>query len=245
MKRKTGFFFVIPLVCTIFAKKKGIMDETDTQRLPQENQRGEAPIRGILEQAETVARGVLESIQAVAGTTDCKGVQIARLTDFAKKNNCWINDNSILGTFEDRGSENEVYLSPCKNIVYKLNDFRYSDDNLTPFFDRIKAHNTYFPDCAYTLIGFAENRDGKTCAVLSQPYIISGREATAISILSIPLSIGPMMPIQIPTINSRPTINERCNNPLHKPYLVDAITILLAEINGLFIALRCSLVNPF
>lgn len=29
-----------------------------------------------LEQAETVARGVLESIQAVAGTTDCKGVQI-------------------------------------------------------------------------------------------------------------------------------------------------------------------------
>ena len=54
-----------------------------------------------------------------------------------------------------------------------------------------------------------------------------------------------MMPIHIPTINSRPTINERCNNPLHKPYLVDAITILLAEINGLFIALRCSLVNPF
>ena len=30
------------------------MDETDTQRLPQENQRGEAPVRGILEQVETV-----------------------------------------------------------------------------------------------------------------------------------------------------------------------------------------------
>lgn len=54
------------------------MDETDTQRLSQENQRGEAPVRGILEQAETVARGVLESIQAVAGTTDCKGVQIIK-----------------------------------------------------------------------------------------------------------------------------------------------------------------------
>ena len=52
------------------------MDETDTQRLPQENQRGEAPVRGILEQAETVAQRVLKSIQAVAGTTDCKGVQI-------------------------------------------------------------------------------------------------------------------------------------------------------------------------
>jgi hypothetical protein len=31
---------------------------------------------GILEQAESIAQGVLESIQAVAGTTDCKGVQI-------------------------------------------------------------------------------------------------------------------------------------------------------------------------
>lgn len=37
---------------------------------------------------------------------------------------------------------------------------------------------SYFPDCAYTLIGSTKNRDGKVCAVLSQPYIISGREAT-------------------------------------------------------------------
>ena len=178
MKRKTMFFFVIPLVCTIFAKKKGIMNETDTQRLSQEDQRGETPVRGILEQAETVAQRVLKSIQAVAGTTDCKRVQIARLTDFAKNNKCWIDSPESLGDFADRGSENEVYLSKDNDVVYKLNDFRYSDDNLTPFFDRIKAHNTYFPDCAYTLIGFAKNRDGKTCAVLSQPYIISGREAT-------------------------------------------------------------------
>ena len=36
-----------------------------------------------------------------------------------------------LGTFADRGSENEVYLSiENSQIVYKLNDFRYSDDNL-------------------------------------------------------------------------------------------------------------------
>lgn len=161
MKRKTMFFFVIPLVCTIFAKKKGIMNETDTQRLSQEDQRGETPVRGILEQAETVAQRVLKSIQAVAGTTDCKRVQIARLTDFAKNNKCWIDSPESLGDFADRGSENEVYLSKDNNVVYKLNDFRYSDDNLTPFFDRIKAHNTYFPDCAYTLIGFAKNRDGK------------------------------------------------------------------------------------
>lgn len=171
-------------------KKKGIMNETDTQRLSQEDQRGETPVRGIMEQAETVAQRVLKSIQAVAGTTDCKRVQIARLTDFAKNNKCWIDSPESLGDFADRGSENEVYLSKDNDVVYKLNDFRYSDDNLTPFFDRIKAHNTYFPDCAYTLIGFAKNRDGKTCAVLSQPYIISGREATEDEIMEELIRLG-------------------------------------------------------
>ncbi len=120
---------------------------------------------------------MLKSVQAIAGTTACKGVQIARLADWAKANQLWLNTDK-LGSYEDRGSENEVYLSPKENIVYKLNDFRYSDDNLSPFFERIKAHNEYFPDCAYTMIGMAENRDGKVCAVLSQPYIITAREAT-------------------------------------------------------------------
>lgn len=130
-----------------------------------------------MEQAESVAQGVLESIQKVAGTTACKGVQIARLEEWAKENGHWINNTFILGDYADRGSENEVYLS-ANNFVYKLNDFRYSDDNLTPFFERIKAQNEYFPDCAYTLIRFAKNKNDKVCAVIQQPYIISGREAT-------------------------------------------------------------------
>lgn len=121
---------------------------------------------------------MLKSIQAVAGTTTCKGVQVTRLAEWANQNGFWIDDVSKLGTFEDRGSENEVYLSAKNDFVYKLNDFRYSDDNLTPFFDRIKAQNEYFPDCAYTMIGFAKNQNGKVCAVIQQPYIISSREAT-------------------------------------------------------------------
>lgn len=153
------------------------MDETSSERLSQKNKRNQAPVGGILEQAESVARRVLESIQEAAGTTACKGVQIARLVEWAKMNDCWLTTDN-LGIYEDRGSENEVYLSSNKNIVYKLNDFRYSDDNLTPFFERIKAQNEYFPDCAYTLIGFAKNKDGKVSAVIQQPYIISGREAT-------------------------------------------------------------------
>ena len=130
-----------------------------------------------MERASAFAQNILESIQALAGTTACKGVQIAQLEKWSKTNNCWL-DATKLGSYEDRGSENEVYLSYTENCVYKLNDFRYSDDNLSPFFERIKAHNTYFPYCAYSLIGFSVNKNGKTCAVLRQPYIISNREAT-------------------------------------------------------------------
>lgn len=154
------------------------MDGTDTQRLSQEDKRNQAPVNSILEKVESVAQGVLESIQATAGTTACKGVQIARLAEWSKQNGYWIYDVTKLGTYEDRGSENEVYLSIDNDFVYKLNDFRYSDDNLSPFFERIKAQNEYFPDCAFTLIGFANNKNGKVCVVIQQPYIISSREAT-------------------------------------------------------------------
>lgn len=153
------------------------MNEIGTQRLPQADKLNKDEVSGILEQAELVARRVLKSVQAVAGTTTCKGVQIAQLGKWAKSHGCWL-DVKQLGSYEDRGSENEVYLSSVENCVYKLNDFRYTDDNLTPFFERIKAHNDYFPYCAYSLMGFSANQSGKVCAVLRQPYIISSREAT-------------------------------------------------------------------
>ena len=62
------------------------MNESRTQRLSQDDKFNENGICGILEQAETVARGVLESVQEISGTTNCKGVQIAQLTKWAKLN---------------------------------------------------------------------------------------------------------------------------------------------------------------
>ena len=153
------------------------MSNDSTQQLSPQSDTGENEVGVLLAAASDFARGVLESVQALAGTTSCKGVQIARLREWAVSNHCWI-DRTTLGTFSDRGSENEVYASLDSRYVYKLNDFRYSDDNLNPFFERINIHNLLFPDCAYELIGFAENRDGKTCAVLCQPFIMAQREAT-------------------------------------------------------------------
>ena len=154
------------------------MNGDTTERLSQESQCPKDGFNGLLARASAFAGGVLSSIQALAGTTACKGVQIARLKDWAKENDCWFENPESLGVFSDRGSENEVYMAYDGIHVYKLNDFRYSDDNLTPFFERIPAHNQYFPDCAYDFIGFSQNRDGKVCAVLRQQLVVNAREAT-------------------------------------------------------------------
>jgi len=154
------------------------MNGDNTERISQEGECGNETEGGILESASAVAQRVLEEIEALAGTTSCKPVQLARLKKWAQEQGCWFSDHSQFGDFFDRGSENEVYLSPKGTEIIKLNDFRYSDDNLTSFFERIKAHNKYFDACPYRMIGMAENRDGCICAVLVQPYIADARLAT-------------------------------------------------------------------
>lgn len=153
------------------------MSNDNTQQISPQGDARENKVGGLLAAASDFARSVLESVQALAGTASCKGVQIARLKDWAVSNHCWMSRDT-LGTYSDRGSENEVYASLDSKYVYKLNDFRYSDDNLMPFFERISVHNELFPDCEYILIGFAENRDGKVCAALRQPFILAQREAS-------------------------------------------------------------------
>ncbi len=150
----------------------------DYDRLSQKDYSQANGISGLLEEASNEATRILRSIQEVAGTTTCKGVQIEGLRKWAVKTGCWIDNKADLGVFSDRGSENEVYFKVEKACVYKLNDFRYSDDNLNGFFERIKIHNYLFPACAYEFVGMAENQEGKVCAVLTQPFIRSDREST-------------------------------------------------------------------
>ena len=59
-----------------------------TERLPQESDNGKNEVGGLLAAASDFARGVLELIQTLAGTTSGKGVQIARLKDWAVSNHC-------------------------------------------------------------------------------------------------------------------------------------------------------------
>ena len=117
------------------------MDGNTADRLSQKDNCRKEEIGSLLEDAAKISGRVLSSIQAIAGTTACKGVQIARLKEWAVNNDLWIDDISQLGTYSDRGSENEVYINNETQIVHKLNDFRYSDDNLMPFFERIRIHD--------------------------------------------------------------------------------------------------------
>ncbi|MCI7400107.1 MAG: hypothetical protein MSH57_06875, partial [Prevotella sp.] len=117
------------------------MDGNTADRISQKDNCRKEEVGSLLEDAAEISGGVLSSIQAIAGTTACKGVQITRLKEWAINNAIWIDDISQLGTYSDRGSENEVYINNETQIVYKLNDFRYSDDNLMPFFERIRIHN--------------------------------------------------------------------------------------------------------
>lgn len=153
-------------------------DYGEDNRIPPSSDGTKEGFRSVLAEASDVSYRTFESIQAVAGTTACKGVQINALRKYAIENHCWVADISALGEFVDRGSENEVYSAYDADIVYKLNDFRYADDNLNSFFERIQAHNHYFPESKYDLIGFALNQSGKVCAILVQPFIHAEREAT-------------------------------------------------------------------
>ena len=58
------------------------MSNDNTQQLPLQGDNGENKVGGLLAAASNFARSVLGSIQALAGTAYCKGVQIARLKDF-------------------------------------------------------------------------------------------------------------------------------------------------------------------
>ena len=62
------------------------MNGDTTERLSQESQCPDAKEHGLLARASAFAGAVLSSIQALAGTTACKGAHIARLKDWAIKN---------------------------------------------------------------------------------------------------------------------------------------------------------------
>lgn len=74
------------------------------------------------------------------------------------------------------GVESEVYLSQNGIDVIKINSGCYHKTWLE-FFTRIKTHNRYFPDTAYTIEGYTKRED-RLAIILKQPKIDIVRSAT-------------------------------------------------------------------
>ena len=135
------------------------------------------PINNLLEQAACITRRSKEATGEVEPTEGYKGRQIKELIEFANANNLWIDLSHFNITYMDKGGENEVFHDG-KSSVIKLNNFEYAGDDLENFFIRINAHNKFFSNVPYQMIGFSYNSRQEFCAVLIQPYILAEREAT-------------------------------------------------------------------
>ncbi|WP_332457544.1 LPD38 domain-containing protein [Petrimonas sp.] len=107
---------------------------------------------------------------------------LSNLKSEAQKNGVWfdnsfLDDKTLIHDQKQAGtSENDVYVNPGGKKLTKLNNLSYvlgaeRAHNLTAFIDRIKAHNTLFPETAYTIIGFMQNKNGFPSIVLEQAYV--------------------------------------------------------------------------
>ena len=147
------------------------------------------PINNLLEQAARITGRSKEATGEIEPTEGYKGRQIKELIVFANTNNLWIDLSHLNITYMDKGGENEVFHDG-KSSVIKLNNFEYAGDDLENFFIRINAHNKFFSNVPYQMIGFSYNSRQEFSAVLTQPYILAEREATEDEIVEYMEALG-------------------------------------------------------
>jgi len=147
------------------------------KQVPQGMDGTEPPVNRVLEEASQIVRRCKETAGNIEPTEGYKRRQIEELKRFANSNKLWLDFAGFSLTYLDKGGENEVFYDGY-SLVIKLNNFEYAGDDLTNFFIRIFAHNYFFNNIPYILIGFSENSKNEFCAVLTQPYIQAFREAT-------------------------------------------------------------------
>ena len=147
-------------------------------------------INSLLEQAACIIRRKKETTGTLKPTESYKRGQIEELINFANSNNLWTSLSDLNVAFLSKGGENEVYTGDKDDVVVKLNNFEYAGDDLENFFIRINAHNKFFCNVPYQMIGFAYNSQQEFCAVLIQPYILAEREATEDEIAAYMQALG-------------------------------------------------------
>ena len=118
-----------------------------------------------MEQAAGIARRSKETAGEIEPAEGYKRRQINELIKITNNRNLRVNLSQLTLTYMDKGDENEVFHDGKVSVV-KLNNFEYAGDDLENFFIHITAHNKFFSNVPYQLIGFAYNSEQKFCAVL-------------------------------------------------------------------------------
>lgn len=139
--------------------------------------REHSQVNSLLAETANLIRREKEAAGNVEPTEGYKRGQIEKLKLFATQHDLWININSLPLSYLSKGGENEVFTGH-EDVVFKLNNFEYAGEDLENFFIRIEAHNLFFSNVTYQMIGFAYNSQHEFCAVLVQPYVRAKREAT-------------------------------------------------------------------
>ena len=122
-----------------------------------------------------------EDFQAISGLRLREEALVAE--SLARSKGMWMEFSRIasLGTPFPSGVENDVYLNPRGNVIYKVNNLMTSK-TLLSLFERLVLHNSIFPQTGYMLKGFTGFGNGSVYPILRQDFIPNEREATPIEI---------------------------------------------------------------
>ena len=97
-----------------------------------------------------------------------KEQEAKKLTEWIDSQNHWFSKHDE-NRFIARGAEQRVYLYSDQKFVYKFNDTIFYEFWLDYFYSLL-IHNYFFPQTAYELIGFYQEKD-VLFAVVKQPFI--------------------------------------------------------------------------
>ena len=123
------------------------------------------------------------------------------LKEYATQNNLFI-ETTAIGTYVTSGAEQKVFYK-AGEFVLKLADAIFYI-NWTDYFDNLLLHNYFFPDTAYTLVGFFEGNDSMF-AVIRQPFVLHTEDTNLETVRDYVLTI---------------VFVHKKNNDYYHPYLV-------------------------
>lgn len=118
-------------------------------------------IAGFLRASESTSRMVKNHKQY-------KPEETKNIIEYCDQNNLWVGDKINFDLFVSEGAEQKVFIKNDKT-VYKLNDAIYYESWLD-YLHNLLLNNYFFPDTAYTLIGFHQVED-ILYALVEQPFV--------------------------------------------------------------------------